>query len=156
MAGGLSFSGIYALTCPRTGEIRYIGRSVNIAKRYASHRQQVGACSLETHYGRWMNSLTKPPGIVVIESTESTKDAEIKHIKEHKDAGFNLVNTGSGGEGYPDEPIYVLSRKMRSMFGNKSRAFLTSKHLIDEFNNSSDFRKSEINVMAAQSMEKVL
>jgi len=144
--GSLNKSGIYALTCPSSGEIRYIGQSTNIQRRYASHCHSAGKPSRKkSHYQHWISSLKSYPGIIVLEECKDLDEAEKKHIADYKKAGHNLVNIAVGGEGYPEIPVYVLARKMKSTFGVDSSPYQMARSLIDAFKESDSNTKDAIN-----------
>ena len=107
--------GIYALHCPNSGNIRYVGRSKNIGARIKRHMRL--SSKEKTHYGNWIRSLSCRPTASIIELTENTIEREIFWIAEMKKKGCDLVNTGDGGEGATSDPVQCLIRKMRNMFG---------------------------------------
>lgn len=111
-------SGIYALHCPDSGEIRYVGRSKNIANRVKRHLSL--KTKEKTHYGNWIRSLDEKPTVSILEITDDTVRREVFWIRELRSQGADLVNTGSGGEGATDDPVQCLIRKMNNMFrGNQ-------------------------------------
>lgn len=93
-------SGIYALVCPVTGDIRYIGKSKNIRRRYNNHKS---ASSNKSHpVTRWTAKLrTKglsPCLSILYEGQEEELDErEIYFIKKYREAGSNLMNLEDGG-----------------------------------------------------------
>lgn len=92
---------IYTLSHPNTNEIRYIGKTVNTAKRYSAHLKDK-AKSYKTY---WIKSLLNQnllPKLEILDEFEDEKEcylAEIYWIDQFKSWGFNLVNTYSGGKG---------------------------------------------------------
>lgn len=95
---------IYALCCPKTNNIRYVGKANDIAKRLASHisdsrRRRTPVCD-------WIRSLAQQglaPSIQPIEvcGQENWKEREIATIAECRAAGAQLLNLAIGG----DEPF---------------------------------------------------
>ena len=91
-------SGIYALKCPSTGEVRYVGKSKNIKKRFSAH------CMAGTKSGYpvsfWIDKLRKlglRPVLEVLLETENVDEEEIKFIAHYRAIGCNLLNLHSGG-----------------------------------------------------------
>lgn len=95
---------VYGLTDPRTGEIRYVGKSAKGMKRPQEHGRKGrgnGRCK------NWVASLAKiglKCGIEVLECCETLDElstAEVRWIKKGRDAGWRLTNLTDGGEGAP-------------------------------------------------------
>lgn len=90
-----ALSGIYALTCPHSGEVRYIGQSKNIKARYRQHLKPSGHSPKDS----WVKSLRasgEKPGISVLEITDKLDEAEKIWISKFVDRP-NLLNLNSGG-----------------------------------------------------------
>jgi len=97
---------VYGLTDPRTGEVRYIGKSTVGLRRPRIHALP---CSLHkgpgTHKNVWIKSLLREgvtPGIAILDtcpSADSLSQREIEIISMYKAAGANLTNGTRGGEG---------------------------------------------------------
>jgi hypothetical protein len=94
----LNTHGIYALKCPVSFEIKYIGKSKNISKRYAAH------CSSNPKSGYpvslWIDKLRKSglkPLIDVLSVTENLDEEEIRLISHYRKQGFTLLNLQDGG-----------------------------------------------------------
>lgn len=96
---------IYGLRDPRTGELRYIGKSTTGLTRPKKH---LLAVRLEdgTHLSNWRKSLHRiglldQIEITVLEETTGSElgDREIWWIAQAKIAGADLVNGTDGGEG---------------------------------------------------------
>lgn len=93
---------IYALCCPMTGELRYIGKADNPAKRLRDHLCE---CKRETNRkANWIRSLTAKgltPILEIIDEVEQTEwqSVEAAYIMFFKDEGCNLVNGSPGGDG---------------------------------------------------------
>lgn len=95
--------GIYALIDPRTQEVRYIGRSVNIEARYRDH---LNKCDKKPYWSaRWIRSLQElglVPQLEILEQVEdrsTLKDREIAWIAYAREQGWKLTNLTDGGDG---------------------------------------------------------
>lgn len=95
---------IYGLTDPRTGEVRYIGKSTKGLKRPHEHGRKGrgnGWCK------NWVASLAKVGlkyGVTVLECCNTLDElsaAEIHWIRKGREAGWRLTNLTDGGEGTP-------------------------------------------------------
>lgn len=92
---------IYALCCPDTGEIRYIGKANDPMARLKSHLRD--ARRRRTPVYDWMNSLFragKVPQLRVLMQSQDWKADERRLIAEHRATGSRLLNLADGG----DEP----------------------------------------------------
>ena len=130
MRDGYSFACVYALTCPSTGEIRYIGKTKDIKSRFKSHCNNRRIFKKQTYYGNWIRSLASDPGLIILSKNKDLDAEEIRLIKHYRELGANLVNTANGGQGYPETPIYKIAREMRSRFGLNSKAYLVAKEIM--------------------------
>jgi hypothetical protein len=98
---------IYALSDPRTTEIRYIGKSSSGLKRARAHLQPSRIKKTRTKCGNWIKSLIKlnlKPTIEEVEIHQNHDDliqAEIFYVSYFRSLGFNLTNHTTGGEGTP-------------------------------------------------------
>lgn len=107
---------IYALCCPRTGEIRYIGKTNNLESRLKHH-----ISTLKIHStlwrARWMASLISEglrPTIKALRELPEGSDwaqAERDEIAKHYALGCRLTNLTSGGEGVPDLPPHLIRQR---------------------------------------------
>lgn len=91
---------IYGLIDPLTEELRYIGKTNNLTKRYQSHIRATG----KSYRDKWVRSLrTKlaKPEMIVIEAIESNDwiEAERFWISYYRAIGALLTNLTDGGEG---------------------------------------------------------
>jgi len=107
---------IYALHCPVTDEIRYIGKAKNPEKRLAGHLQETRR---KTPLYDWIeklrkNSLTPKMLIISEANNENWKEEEINQIKLHFESGCKLLNLAKGG----DEPF--CSKEQRAINGRKN------------------------------------
>lgn len=96
---------IYGLTDPRTGEIRYVGRSVNDPwYRYLVHTRDTSSC----YKARWIRSLMNQglkPGFFIIEMNVPVTEInayECWWIAQGRNWGWRLTNGTRGGDGLVD------------------------------------------------------
>lgn len=98
---------IYALTDPRTGDIRYVGYSSQLSRRFCAHLQDARK-GLLTHKAKWIASLLREglrPGLEVLEeSPVSAPQQEKIWIAALRSKGFNLTNDTDGGDGVTMTP----------------------------------------------------
>lgn len=82
--------------------IRYIGKTVNLKKRYNSH---INESSLKrTHKEKWINKTLTNGGKIIMEILDICDEKESDFIESYwisqfKTWGFNLVNLTCGGDG---------------------------------------------------------
>lgn len=93
---------IYALICPDTGEVRYIGKADNPRQRYQGHLANREKTA--THKNDWIKSLLakgQKPGLLIVEEVDegSWQEAEIRWIAHYRLSGGNLTNISDGGSG---------------------------------------------------------
>jgi len=90
---------IYILTDPITNEVRYVGKTINTAKRFAHHLSN----NTKTHCRSWIKSLLNknllPVFSIIDETTENWAELEKYWIAQFKEWGFKLTNHTLGGEG---------------------------------------------------------
>jgi group I intron endonuclease len=96
----LNIAYIYVLICPKTGEVRYVGKTVNPKSRYAGHLSWKG----HTHVSRWIHSLIndglKPIlDIVDLCTKENWIERERYWIAYYRELGRDLTNLNGGGGG---------------------------------------------------------
>lgn len=106
---------IYALSDPRGGGVRYVGKANDPAKRLKSHLRD--ARRRRTPVYLWINRLLKAgvvPAITVLETcgVDEWPDAERRLIAKYR-ANGDLLNLADGG----DEPVCPLS--VRQANGSK-------------------------------------
>lgn len=94
---------IYALICPLTNEIRYIGKAKDSKKRLKSHLSD--SKTRRTPVYDWMNKLKSKGLIPIVQVLKVTDENnwmndEIELIKTYKNKGCRLLNVAKGG----DEP----------------------------------------------------
>lgn len=91
---------IYALIDPITLEVRYIGRTKDLKKRYWGHLTP--SSQYKSHKCNWFKSLKKVNlkpimQIIDIVSLEECLNKEIYYIMLFKEKGCNLTNGNNGG-----------------------------------------------------------
>jgi hypothetical protein len=92
---------VYALKCPDTGDVRYIGKTCDPERRFRWHMYQ----KTKDHKGFWIQKLRrnkKKPVIQVLASGltfDQANNLEIFLIALLRLMGTNLVNSTNGGEG---------------------------------------------------------
>lgn len=127
---------IYALVDPRTSEIRYIGKTVNLRGRFALHKHQ----RANNHKCNWFQSVVRSgfmPELVVLEETDEWREAESFFIQYFKGMGARLTNSSKGGESGPVgwKPTEDQRLKMRehskSVYDDFRRHPLLYPHLIE-------------------------
>jgi len=101
---------IYGLIEPMTNELRYIGKTININRRYRRHINEVDLH--DSYKDRWIRKLKKNglvPEIIIIDyvKTDEWQYWEMFYIEYFKFLGCDLTNGTKGG----DEPPSTKGRK---------------------------------------------
>ena len=94
---------IYGLVDPRTNEIRYIGKTINIAARLKGHVREIKDSRINTKKIMWLRELNEiglHPLITVLEEVDEScwGEKEKEYIARFRKLS-NLTNTLEGGEG---------------------------------------------------------
>jgi hypothetical protein len=108
---------LYALACPETGEVRYIGKARSAASRLKTHLRD--AATRDTPVYRWIRKLRdagKTPACSVLMLTWDWRAAERELIAQAKADGVRLLNVADGG----DEPY--CSKEQRAENGRRNAA----------------------------------
>lgn len=111
---------IYTLEHPETGEIRYVGKTNNLASRLSGHINE-SRCALN-HKAHWISSLKKQ-GLVPIMNVldevpeEEWKFWEIHWISAAKAWGFGLCNADGGGHGQGGVSIEARQKQSKAKLG---------------------------------------
>lgn len=96
---------IYLLYDPESLNVRYVGVTNNPIRRKYKHRALPDR-NAKTHRDNWIRSVInrglRPEFRVVEEVEYDWQEAECRWIRETKEAGFDLVNSTSGGDGVRD------------------------------------------------------
>ncbi len=91
---------IYGLIDPRTGVLRYIGKTVNLRKRFNLHLSTT-RCKKKHHKDRWILGILQQgfkPEMIVLEGVSGNGDVEeCIWIASFKASGVELLNIEEGG-----------------------------------------------------------
>jgi len=114
---------IYALLCPNTKEVRYIGKANDSEKRLKSHIRDSRRRNTPVYC--WIKKLSLSNQIPIVKvlhicNVEEWKELEINVIKEHKEKGCRLLNVALGG----DEPF--CSKEQRAENGRSVAKMINS------------------------------
>ena len=94
---------IYALSDPRNGRVRYVGKSDDPQKRLLNHIHNAVVQRKRNHRANWIRQVVASGGqpvVAILESgTGDWQAVEQRWIAHFKQAGADLVNSTSGGEG---------------------------------------------------------
>lgn len=95
---------IYTLTDPFTNQVRYIGKTINLQRRYYQHCNKKILQKNKTYKNNWiLNILNKnsKPIIDIIDDTseDNWEQLEKYWIEQFRQWGFNLTNLAEGGQG---------------------------------------------------------
>lgn len=104
---------IYGLCHPVTGELRYIGKANNAAKRLGGHLRD--SRRRDTPVYRWIRKLStngiSPKVIIMMTVSESQwKVAEMYAIQRAREVGARLLNVAEGG----DQPFCSRETKVEN------------------------------------------
>jgi len=92
---------IYALRDPRTKRVRYVGWTVDLARRVRVHLSR--SRTEVTYKGHWLAELVsmglEPIAEVVERGAGDWSDAERRWVKHFRDLGEPLTNSTDGGDG---------------------------------------------------------
>lgn len=110
---------IYTLSDPQTEEIRYVGQTVNVEKRYALHLFHSKNGRARTHKEKWINSLMaegKKPLIEIIWKGDYSliDEREIYFISLFKLFEQRLTNSTNGGKTTSGRPCSEETKKKLS------------------------------------------
>lgn len=115
---------IYGLKDPRTGELRYVGKSVSGLKRARSHMFPCLLSKDQTHKGYWLRQLlsagmkAEPVVLETFETKDDLQDGERFWIAQMRGMGVALTNHTNGGDGRSGCPQSAETRAKISA-GNK-------------------------------------
>lgn len=127
---------VYGLKDPRTGEIRYIGKSTTGMRRPLDHTKPSYLAKDDTHKGRWLKQLVSSglfPEVVILakcsDKTEVLK-LEVECIAKYRAMGVPLTNLTDGGDGLSG---HKFSEKHKSLIAvgrtGKTHSPETKAHL---------------------------
>lgn len=117
---------IYILKCPISYEVRYVGKTINLKRRFNDHICKLNP-KYKSHVCAWIRKLAKDglrPTIEVIEECYSNwADREIYWIGFYRNIGAKLCNITNGGEGMLGN---IVSKETRQKI-SKNNARATEK-----------------------------
>ena len=132
MCADMNISYIYALLDPRSNEIRYVGKTINLRKRLARHCR---ASKRVSHKHCWIRFLQKngvKPTMKVLEEVinddESVwQERERFWIAKFKSEGVQLTNADTGGRGGKMLSEEVKAKISKANAGRKRTAETRAK-----------------------------
>jgi hypothetical protein len=116
-----AWSYIYGLHDPRTGELRYIGKSDRPRERLQNQMNE----RADTHRCHWLNelrSLGLRPEQVIIDAVPADTDWQVverSYIAAAREAGYRLTNGTAGGDGVVDLSDESRARIRAAWVGRK-------------------------------------
>jgi hypothetical protein len=92
---------IYVLKDPTTNEIRYVGQTNDLKRRYYRHLQVSRDLKDTRHISNWIRSLSNKPIMETIEICEESNrnERELYWIDYYSTNGCDLCNHSNGGNG---------------------------------------------------------
>jgi hypothetical protein len=112
---------IYALSDPRTGAVRYIGKTcMSMKRRMQAYMSAARRGGLRRRSCRWLAVLLREgaaPGCKIVEVVEPGGDwaaAEARWIEHYRRVGADLCNLTDGGDGAPGCIPSAASRAKKS------------------------------------------
>jgi group I intron endonuclease len=119
---------IYTLEHPETNEIRYVGKTINIKRRYYQHTNKKICKKLSNkHLANWLISILnkdlKPILNILEECDNDWVQSEIYWIEQFKVWGFNILNFTKGGEGFSHKHSEESKKRMSIAQKGVSRNF---------------------------------
>lgn len=127
---------IYALTDPRTNEVRYVGKAGDPERRIKEHLWDKRNC----HRVWWIKKLARlglKPRLLILEEVSLAEwpPAEQRWIKHFRDIGVALTNATDGGEGTVNVNLSIETRARMSVsahnrppMSHETRAKLSAAH----------------------------
>ena len=110
-AGKAAPVAIYALSDPRTGEVRYIGKANNPCARLKSHIRDSRRRNTPVYcWIRHLHNSGIAPVMSVMEWAQDWREAEKRQISAHRANGARLLNVADGG----DEPFCSTEQRKRN------------------------------------------
>lgn len=112
---------IYGLRVKSTGEIVYIGKSVNFKQRVASHKKAAKAGMVNLPIYRWMrvHDANLWQFVILAETTPTTwEDDERAWIAHYRSLGQAKLNIDDGGAG---RTPYVMSEETKKKLADANR-----------------------------------
>ena len=117
---------IYTLSDPNTNEIRYVGKTINIKRRYKQHLYDKRQTS---HKHSWILSLKKvglKPKMIIIEecNNDNWEEREIYWISKYD----NLTNNKLGGNGGDDYKRTITQESIEKIRQANIGKILSKEH----------------------------
>lgn len=89
---------VYALTKPGTRDVRYVGCTTNLKRRYAEHLRDITGQDAKAEWMRGLRERGLKPGLIILEMVNIEAGAQIEamwiSMFRHDSTGTKLVNTG--------------------------------------------------------------
>jgi hypothetical protein len=117
---------IYGLTDPRTGGVRYVGRTVSGMRRPKMHGFPTILAKDHTYKANWIRELRAAGldyGIIILAEAEKEKlgEVEMEIIERAKKEGWLLTNLTGGGEGGHLGRKFSAEHRAKISAANKGR-----------------------------------
>lgn len=147
---------IYLLSDSTTGEVRYVGKTINPEKRLREHIRRARTKSenvRRTHNDNWINALLSvgvEPSLVCLETGEGIdtwQEAEKRWIAYYREQGCDLVNIKEGGNGSSDRRT---SEETRALISEKLRGRPVSEETRRRISEANKGKKRTPEVVEAQ------
>jgi len=92
---------IYTLSCPKSGDVMYVGKSNDPKSRFYKHKQVSGNNTTKNNWIRSLISENLSPVLTIIDEVLITdwKRMEKFYISKFRELGCELSNSSSGGDG---------------------------------------------------------
>lgn len=129
---------LYSLSDPDSGEVRYVGKTDNLQRRYTNHLSPATLNRNRSKKNSWIKSLLakgKLPKIQVIDSGVSAEDideAERFWISVYRGWGVRLTNGTDGGDGGairdPDALARIRAAHVGSKHSEATKALMSASH----------------------------
>lgn len=117
---------IYALSHPITNEVRYIGKTINIKRRYKQHLYDKRTRSYKSSWIISLKSLGLKPIMTIIEecNDDNWEDREIYWIQQYE----NLTNNKKGGNAGDDYRRYITDESIEKIRQANIGKVLSEEH----------------------------
>ena len=147
---------IYILIDPRDNQVRYVGKTKSINRRYYQHNSE--ASKIRNHKNNWLLSLKNnnlKPEMVTIDECEDDSWVLLEqwYIELFKSWGYKLTNLTKGGEGAYGYK-HTEESKQKMSHGNKGK--IISLETREKISKAVKGRKysDEIKIKASQVAKK--